>query len=328
MATIESIRALANDNNLSASTNSLLKIIKDKQETLHQAIDSLSKLIADDRNDKARAKYLYFLTKVLSKNSSNISASQIIESFKTSIPEEGKREQHRRRRTGLILCLAAVSRAGLLSENLPILAQYVQTLFNITLEHPFHSPQVYMILVDMAKANIPDDDTFMDVMLPILKDTQSKINKDVNILFFWTAVGHYYPKVPANELLQTPLSKQYLEKYQNLLLDTRNFRPSIHPIWSLLAEIDHTKLISIVSDLWVPQYKEFQPCIAYASCVAVPKFSPEELIEFLSNESLFVSSLSYVADKLIIPVLQSKISEVFESNSDTTFSVLIALLSI
>ena len=328
MATVETIKALGNETNITSSVNSILKIVKDKQDLLNQCIDSLAKLISDDKNEKIRPKYLYFLTKVLSKNASNVSPAQLLESLKASIPQEGRKEQHRRRRTAYILCLSCISRAGLLSENLSILSQYVQTLYNITLEHPFHSPQVYTILADIARANIPDADTFMDIMLPILNESQSHVGKSVDILYFWTTIGHLFSKVSMDDLLKKPLTPEYIKKYQNLLNETKFYRPSIHPIWYLFAEIDHKKLMDLVTELWVPKYKEYQSCIAYSSCVSIPHFSDEELVEFLSNEALFVSSLSYVPDKLIIPVLQPKIQQIFDSNSPMAFNVLISLLSI
>ena len=328
MATIETIRALCDEPDINSAVTQIHKIIKDKPDVLNQSIETLAKLISDEKDQKLKPKYMFFLTSVLRKNAANVSVAQLLESIRAAIPEEGRKEQHRRRRTGYILCLACVSRAGLLSENLPVLKQYVERLYQIAFEHPFHSAQVYSIIVDMAVANIPDADSFMDTLLPVLKETQNQAKSDIDILYFWIAIAKHFPKVTMDEKFRKPVTKEFLEEHQDLLIETKNFKPSIHPIWKLLASIDYKNLVSIISEIWVPDYKKYQPIIAYASAACVPLLSDDEFIEFLGNQALLVSALSFVPEKIIIPVLQPRIAEFFKQGVDASFRILVTLLSI
>ncbi|EAY21802.1 hypothetical protein TVAG_238280 [Trichomonas vaginalis G3] len=328
MTSKASIQAFAQEADIEESVRQLLKITKESAENLNTTIDTLVQLISDDKNQKNKPRYCYMLTSLLKKNKSEISGKDLLVNLRKAVPEEGRKDQKRRHRTAYILSLACVSRAGLLKQNYQLAADYIQTLYDITTEHPVHTGMAFSIIADIASANIPDSDTFMELVHPVVNPSQKIIEKNVDALYMWTSFEKEFKSVANDELLNRPLSKEYLLNFAEVLLQTADYRPSIHPIWYLLAKIDHKQLLDHVSELWLPDYQKNKPLIAYAVTACVPLLDSDGLLDFLGNKSLFVTSLSFASKKLLIPVLMPKFEESFNKDKETLFKLLISLLSI
>lgn len=328
MTSKAAIQAFAQEADVEESARQILKIVKDSPENLNSTIDTLAQLIADDNNQKNKPKYCYFLTTVLKKSKSEVSAKDLLVNLRKAIPDEGRKLQKRKNRAAYILALACVSRAGLLRQSYQLAADYIQTLYDITTEHPAHTPVAFSIIVDIASSNIPDVDTFMELVHPVLNPSQKIIEKNVDALYMWTAFEQSFKSVANDEVLRRPISKEYLLNFAEVLLQTRDYRPSIHPIWYMFAKVDHEQFLNHVADIWISDYQKNKPLIAYAVAASIQYFSTNELYEFFANKSLLETSLSYntkVTNSDIIPALTPKLEAAYNEDK---FRLLVALMSI
>lgn len=328
MASLETIQEFAQSEDLASATQQLVKMCKDKPDILKSTIETLAKQIGNKKESKYRVNYAILLTSVLKKNFANVSAADLLDTFRTSLPDITNKNIQAYRQHAYIICLACVSRSGMLKDNLQLVGRYVQFLFDIGIKQPHQRGPAFSAIADIAINNIDDSDTFMDILLPILTLNQPKTPKNIDALYMWTAIGQKFPKVTMLDVIKTPLTREYIDQFDALLQETSDYRPSIHPIWHLLASIDHKALLRLTNEAWVPDFKQHKEQIAYAATAASHFFEEKEVIEFIENGPLFRSALSFNAKRILIPALTPAIKAALEAGGSRRRDMLVCLLSV
>jgi len=327
MSSSESIQKYCLSPDLLNSAKQILKIVKDKQETFKTFVNSIATLLSSDTGG-LRPNYCSVFTYVLRNCPSSTSASELIESIRTYVPDTGSNSERNNNTIAYILCLACVNHAGLLRNNFQVLVRYVQVLFDMSHKYQSFRLICYKTIVDISKNNIHDSDSFIDLVFPIIQGVDAVSPKNPDDLYLWTALYHSFQSINVSPIMQCPLTIDFFQTYEKVLFETADYRPSVHSIWTLLGDIDHNALINLMTESFQPYFNQYRSFIAYSSVVAIPHFTDKELIDYLNNQNLLLTSLRYRPEELIIPSLTSKINQLIDTGIDTRHQIIKGLLSL
>lgn len=329
MATIDVVRKLGQDKNIENSAKQFIKMVNDRPDALKQTVKNIiSQIIDDSTKREVRSNYLALVTEILRKSNPKFPPGQWFETFKEVLPQKGTKFQKRMQRLTNVLLMPVLSRAQIIKNNTLFLKQTaVPFIVDIVQHNECIRLVCYKTLIELVEAEITDEDTFMDSILPLFENLRQYMTSSVDDIYFWTKLGQLYPHVEIPEELKKPVTKDTLLKYKDMLDESHVLLPFIHPIWALFAEIDLTSLMTIAQENWLDSPKNRQMIVMIATA-AIPFLGFDELLNFIRNGKFFETALSNKQNSIFTEILGTRLKELIKQGNEISYNTISALLSI
>ncbi|OHT16445.1 hypothetical protein TRFO_02707 [Tritrichomonas foetus] len=325
MASVEVIQKLCTEDLQKACTQ-FSTMFKDRPEALKQTIQTIAQQISEADHPENRPRYLVVLTDMLTKSSNKIPASEIIDLFKNALPQTGHRFVKRARRMALVLCYSAIVKAGYCKKNSNLVGQILTEIFELSQENQWFQLSAYKIICDIIESEIQNEDQFLDSYVSIFNPIKEENEPStVDNFYFWLKLSTLFPKIELSPYYKDPLTEESFNRFMPLLRKTYNTAPAVHPIWSLFAEIDAPKLLTLAQDLWLTESKS-RTLITFACAASVPYLESTELIAFIENSELFESALSTKSNQSFTAALERRLKPMLEAGDDLAIRLAHALL--
>ncbi|KAH0792773.1 hypothetical protein GPJ56_003396 [Histomonas meleagridis] len=326
MATVDLIKKFCTEEDLQKSVDQFNKMFKDRTEALKLTLKSISTLISDDKAEN-RPKYLAVLTELIRTNTKKLYGNELIEMFKSALPQTGNHINKRIRRLSLALCFLSIVKSGIIKGEINTLISMIQEIVEIAENNICFRTICYKIIIDILEQEVMNEDLYIDKFHPIIKTLNEESTEDTNRMYLWIKLVKLYPHISVPQDFINPMNKEFFVKYQQVLLQSKSLLPSIHPIWGFFAELDSTKLLEIVNELWIND-KTCRSLVSMAVTSSIPYLEPNEFLSLLQNVQLFEAAISIKQNSIFLNVLRQRVGNLIESGGDISIQVIVSLLTI
>lgn len=326
MASAETVQKIVCDQTVANAVKQLVKMFKERLDPLKATLNVIALQIADDAPQN-RPKYLAVLTGICRQFSTKLTAVELMEGLDKVLIEEGNRIVKRQRRLARVACICAFSRAGIFKNNHPLVRSLVESLISLSEQNSWMTLACYQAICDICERDVPNQDIFLDNVFeklsPLLEDVPSTCDK----LYLWVRLKQQYPKMKIGEWAENSLTKSWLAQFEVQLEGASALLPSLHPIWTILAEIDANALLQIVTELWLED-KTHRQLVSMAVAAVVPCLAVSELVALLKNTKLFETALSIRQNEAFTNALSGRLTKLVEVGDEHSFEAILALLAV
>ena len=295
-------------------------LIQRDESQLIPVLTAFSLKIADDLADR-RPKYLAVMTSLCRTFSNKIDPSSLVTEFQNTLIEEGHRMTKRARRLARVLCILAISRAGLLRKQKDLVFSLIEMFINLSTQNTWMTVPIYQAICDILGTNIHrGTDLILEKLTPLREDPPTTGDR----LFFWTRMKQIYPKMDIGEWSAEPGSKEWLARFENVLDATAGLLPNVHPLWRLL---DSNALLVTLPELWLEDGKH-QHVISVAVTSCLPELTVSQFVDLLKHTKLLETALSVQHNETLRTEIQKKVSQIVSTGDENAFAVINALLDL